>query len=76
MVEIICKWWSDKLNIGVTEDKRVFTLINNKPVQLIKEFHMMRTHYRIPGTSRRISDLTINKNISIQHKVIQQYCPF
>ena len=74
--QIICKWWSDALNIGVTESKDVYTIINNTPVLLIKEFHMNRPHYRIPKTSKRFSDLTINKSVSIVNKVIQTYCPF
>ena len=74
--EICCKWWSEKLNIGVTEDKKVFAIINNNPVKLNREFHMMRPHYRIPGTSKRFSDLQINKSVAIKNKIIQEYCPF
>ena len=76
MEEIVCKWWSDKLNIGVTESKDVYALINNNPVKLIKEFHMNRPHFRIPNTSKRISDLKINKSLSLTSKTIRQYCPF
>lgn len=76
MEEIICKWWCDTLNIGVTQDLKVYTIINGNPVELKKEIHMNRPHYRIPKTSKRFSDLTINKSVSDSNKIIQQYCPF
>jgi len=74
--QIVGKWWSDKLNIGVTADKEVYALVNNTPVKLIKEYHMNRPHYRLPGTSNRISDLAINRNVKLITKTIQHYCPF
>jgi hypothetical protein len=76
IAEIICKWWSEELNLGVTETKEVYTLINNNPILLLKEFHMNRPHFRIPGTSKRYSDLRINKSVKLANKVIQSYCPF
>jgi len=74
--EIIVKWWSDKLQVGVHEDKTVYTLINGQPIIMKKEIHMGRIHYRIPRTSIRYSDLKINKSVSIQNKIIQNWLPF
>lgn len=74
--EICCKWWNDKLQLGVTEERKVYILQNESPVELTKEFHMNRPHFRIPKTSKRYSDLAINKGLTVQNKVIQYYCPF
>jgi len=74
--EIVCKWWSEELNLGVTEMKDVYTLINSEPVKMLKEFHVCRIHYRIPGTSKRVSDLKINKSVKVYNKIIQYYIPF
>jgi len=74
--EIKSKWWSEKLQIGITEDKDVYIIIKGNPVKLKKEFHMNRPHYRIPGTSKRFSDLTINKNSKLEEKIIVDFLPF
>lgn len=76
VTEIRSKWWSEELQIGITEDRKVFILINGNPIELKKEFHMNRPHFRIPGTSKRFSDLKINRSSKLEEKIIREYLPF
>jgi|LakMenE18May11ns_1017448.scaffolds.fasta_scaffold8823954_2 hypothetical protein len=74
--EIVSKWWSEELNIGITEDKTVYILIDGNPIELKKEFHMNRPHWRIPGTSKRFSDLKINRSVKLEKVIIRDFLPF
>jgi len=74
--EIKCLWWSELHQIGITNDKKVYQLIDGKPIELRKEFHMNRPHYRIPKTSKRYSDITLNKICKKKEKILQIEMPF
>jgi hypothetical protein len=74
--EIKVKWWSEELQIGVHENKNVYIIIDEVPIKLKKEFHMNRPHFRIPGTSKRFSDIKINKSVKLQEKIIREFLPF
>lgn len=74
--EIKCIKWCDKIQIGITKDGLVYTLKNNTPQLLIKEFHMNRPHWRIKGTSKRYSDLALAKKLKPQEKIIREWLPF
>lgn len=76
MDEIKCIWWNEMFQIGITEKRDVYALVGGEPVKLKEEFHMNRPHWRIPKTSKRFSDLMLNKMCKKQERIIQQYCPF
>jgi hypothetical protein len=76
MNEIKCTKWSDEIQVGTTDDGSVYTLKGDKPELLIKEFHMNRPHWRIRGSSKRYSDLALEKKLKPQDKIIQQWLPF
>jgi Sec7-like guanine-nucleotide exchange factor len=76
IAEIKCLWWSDTVQIGITGDRKVYCLVDGKPIELKSEFHMNRPHYRIPKTSKRYSDLMLNKMCKRKDKIVQHYIPF
>jgi len=76
MDEIKCVKWSDEIQVGITKNGLVYTLKNDKPELLIKEFHMNRPHWRIKGTTKRYSDLALEKKLNSQEKIISEWFPF
>jgi len=76
MEEIKCVKWSDEIQVGVTKNGLVYTLKNHEPELLVKEFHMNRPHWRIKGTSKRYSDLALEKKLKHQEKIISVELPF
>lgn len=76
MEEIKCIKWSDEIQVGVTKDGAIYTLKNDEPELLIKEFHMNRPHWRIKGATKRYSDLALEKKLKLQEKIISTWLPF
>lgn len=74
--EIVCKWWNEPLQIGVTKSRQVYLVQNNEPILLSKEYHAGSISYRIPKTSIRISQKKIRTDLKSTIKIIQEYLPF
>lgn len=73
--EIICKIYNPKHQIGITEEGKVYALIEGKIITCNKIIHMGSIHYSIKGLSKKVSEKQIYKN-HIKNYCIQNYCPF
>lgn len=75
--EIVCTYWNMEYNIGVYNGKYIHRNSENELIDCIREYHNGSIHYRIKGTSKRISAKRLNdKNYLIKNYQLQEYCPF
>lgn len=75
--EIVCTFWNTKYNIGVDSNGNYFGKVGIKIKPVVKEVHLGSIHYRIVGSSKRVSKKSLNNklHIIINYK-LQDYCPF
>lgn len=75
MEEIICKVYNPKHQIGITNEGKIYAIRKGKIILCVEVVHMGSIHYKIKGSSTKISKKQIYKN-SIENYYIQSYCPF
>ena len=67
---IVLKYWNPALQIGLADWKRVYQF--PKKELMIKEIHQGQLHYRLPGSSRRISYKQLKKGLQKKQIIIQE----
>lgn len=74
---IECVWYNTKYSIGLLSNGDYIYKIDNKINPVVKEVHCGSIHYRIVGSSKRVSSKKLNnkQDIILNYK-LQDYCPF
>ena len=67
---IVLKYWNPALQIGLADWKQVYQF--PKKELMIKEIHQGQLHYRLPGSSRRISYKQLKKGLQKKQIIIQE----
>jgi hypothetical protein len=76
-IEVKSKWWSDKYNIGITENKNVYRINSDNSIsELNREYSCNRLVWRVKGENNRIGEKSLMKSLILKEKIIQQYLPF
>jgi hypothetical protein len=67
---VIIKYFHPGLNVGIQDIRNVW-LLEKEPVKLITTLHQVNLVFRIPGSRKRISYLTLKKGL-VKKKIIIQ----